>query len=195
MNILHKIQYSFRWLFKPHFIAGEKAERHFEALCEGNGYIIEKISQDRRRFAQYAANAQNRIKRGDYIVRNLGNAEIEVKCFSQRKYGSAVCYRIQYRQVKRHEEMERLTGEPIIFAIFERKGRNVVENSLRMIPLKELTSRRRRGIFYDERIKCLCIPVNVMYPAFEYLERYKARRGNENKTSNEKSRFYTERRI
>lgn len=177
MSILHKIQYPFRWLFKPHFIAGEKAERHFEALCEGSGYITERISQDRRRFAQYAFNTQNRVKRGDYIVRNLSNAEIEVKCFSQRKYGSAACYRIEYRQVKRHEEMERLTGEPVIFAIFERRGRSVVENSLRMIPLKELTIRRRRGVFYDERIKCLCIPVDVMYPAFEYLERYRASGG------------------
>lgn len=192
MDILHRIRYSFRWLFKPHFIAGEKAERHFEELCGANGYIVEKISQDRGRFAQYAANAQSFVKRGDYLVRNLSNAEVEVKCFSKRKYGSTVCYRIKYSHIKRHQEMERLTGEPVIFAVFERRGRNVVENSLRMIPLRELTSRRHRAIFYDESIKCLCVPVDIMYPAFDYFEKYKAHRS---KSLDDIARSYVGRRI
>lgn len=194
MNILHKIRHSYLWLFKPHFLAGERAERYFEALCEGGGYILERISQDRRSFARYAANARNRVKRGDYIVRNLGNAEVEVKCYSRRRYGSAPCYRIEYRQLKRHEEMERLTGAPVIFAIFERSGRNVVENSLRMIPLKELTYRRHRGVFYDGKRKSLCVPLGVMYPAFEYFETYKALRDDMNRTSVARGYAYARRR-
>jgi hypothetical protein len=176
MSILLTIRYSFRWLFHPQFIAGERAERHFEALCAAQGYILERISQDRKSFGTYALNTQKRVKRGDYIVRNLKNAEVEVKCYTGRKYRSAKCFVIEYSQIKRHEEMERLIGEPVIFAIFERNGRDVVQNSLRMIPLRELTppSRRHRAVFYDKAIKCLCIPLDVMYPAFEYFEKYKS---------------------
>ncbi|HEX8176649.1 MAG TPA: hypothetical protein VF543_16270 [Pyrinomonadaceae bacterium] len=196
MGILHKLHYSFRWLFQPHFLAGEKAEQHFEELCGLNGYIVERISQDKKSFAKYASNTLNSIKRGDFIVRNLKNAEVEVKCFSQRRYGSTKCYVIKYRHLKRHEEMQRLTGEPIIFAFFERKGRNVVENSLRMIPLRELIppSRRNRAAFYDERIKCLCIPVDAMYSEFEYFEKYKSRISG-TKSSNTPMYSYIQQRI
>jgi len=51
--------------------------------------------------------------------------------------------------------MEQMTGEPVICAVFERNGRNAAEKSLRMIPLRELTSRRHRAIFYDKQIKRL----------------------------------------
>lgn len=177
MGILRSLRYSFRWVFQPHFIAGERAERLFEELCEAEGYVLEKISQDRKGFAKYAAGARNRIKRGDYIVRNLRNAEVEVKCFSPRRYRRTACYAIKYRHIKGHEEMARFTGAPVIFAIFERSGRNVIVNSLRMMPLSELTppSRRRRAVFYNERIKSLCIPLEVMYLGFRYFAEYKSR--------------------
>jgi hypothetical protein len=174
MNIWHQVRYAFRWFFQPHFIAGEKAENRFEQLCETHGYIVEKISQDRRHFAQYAANAQSYVKRGDYIVRNLGNIEVEVKCFSLRTYGVTRCYCLKYSHIKRHEEIERLTGAPVIFAVFERNGRNVVEHSLRMIPLRELTARRHKAVFYDKQIKCLCVPFEIMYPAFDCFERHQS---------------------
>jgi hypothetical protein len=177
MGILHNIRFSFRWLFYPHYVAGERAERHFEELCGPAGYILERIRQDRKSFAQYASGAPSRVKRGDYIVRNLRNAEVEVKCFSPRRYRRGECFVIKYHQIKAHEAMERLTGEPIIFAIFERRGRDVVEGSLRMMPLRELTpiSRRHPDVFYDKPNRSLCIPLDVMYPAFEYFEKYKAR--------------------
>jgi hypothetical protein len=70
--------------------------------------------------------------------------------------------------------MMNLTGEPVVFAIFERKGRQAMKNSLRMIPLSDLTGKRKNGIFYDSRIKCLCIPIETMYSNFIYFEKYKS---------------------
>ena len=173
MNFSHKIRYFFNWIFNPQFIAGEKAEKYFEELCGSRNYIFEKIPQDKKNFAKYAAHSQNHIKRGDYLIRNLKNLEVEVKCYTRYKFGSKDYYAIKYSHIKRHEEMERITNEPVVFAIFERNGRNVVKDSLRMIPLKELTSQRKTTVFYDKRMKCLCIPLNVMYVGFHYFDIYK----------------------
>ena len=173
MNPLQKIQYWYRWIFKPHFLAGERAEQHFEQLSGSRGYVLEKIPQDKKNFGKYANNSQNHIKRGDFLVRNLKNLEVEVKCFTKRKYPATECFVIAYSHIKRHEEMVNLTGEPVVFAIFERNGRDIVENSLRMIPLRELTGQRRNGIFYDKRIKCVCIPLTLMYQDFSYFEQYR----------------------
>jgi hypothetical protein len=170
MNPLQKIQFWYLWIFKPHFLAGERAEKHFEQLSRSRGYILEKITQDRKSYEELENLG---VKRGDYLVRNLRNLEIEVKCFTKLKYSATECYAIAYSHIKRHEEMVKLTGEPVVFAIFERNGRDVVENSLRMIPLRELTGQRTNGIFYDSRIKCVCIPLTLMYQDFNYFEQYK----------------------
>ncbi len=71
--------------------------------------------------------------------------------------------------------MANTTNTPVVFAIFTRNGRTALENSLRMIPLNELTppSRRNKAIIYNQKIKCLQIPTTAMYPDFSYLERYK----------------------
>jgi hypothetical protein len=179
MNPLQKIKYWYRWIFEPQFLAGERAEQHFEKLSEMKGYILEKIPQDKNNFDKYKNNSENHIKRGDFLVRNLKNLEVEVKCFTKRKYEATrefpavECYVIAYSHIKRHAEMVNITGEPVVFAIFERNGREVLENSLRMIPLKELTGRRKDGIFYDKQIKCVSVPLNTMYPNFSYFEQYK----------------------
>ncbi len=78
MNPLQKIKYWYRWIFEPQFLAGERAEQHFEKLFEMKGYILEKIPQDKNNFDKYKNNSENHIKRGDFLVRNLKNLEVEV---------------------------------------------------------------------------------------------------------------------
>jgi hypothetical protein len=129
---------------------------------------LEKRLNVRQHLAQYAAHAHRSVKRGDYIIRNL-HLEIEVKCVSQYTDRSIVY--ISYSHAKRHQEMEKITGDQVIFAVFEKNGRRAVVDSLRMIPLKEVLSRRNAIIQYDERKKCLCVPFDIMYPKFEYLKR------------------------
>jgi hypothetical protein len=159
-------------LFQPHYLAGERAEQYFEQLARAKGYVLEKVTQDKKSFADWNNLS---IKRGDYLVRNLQNLEIEVKCFSTRKFAGKDYYSIKYSHIKRHEEMANTTNTPVVFAIFTRNGRTALENSLRMIPLNELTppSRRNKAIIYNQKIKCLQIPTTAMYPDFSYLERYK----------------------
>lgn len=162
-----------RTLIYPHFAAGRNAELLFEQLAYENGWTVEKIPQDRGGFDKYTANSVGGIKRGDYIIRNLRNTEVEVKCFS-RSRGHTPGYLLKYSHVKRHEGMQRMTETPVVFAIFERQGRHPVPGSLRMIPLSALTGRRDREIAYVKKRKSLHIPLTSMYPGFELLGRLRA---------------------
>lgn len=173
MRIINEIIDQLRCLFNPHFAAGRNAELLFEQLANENGWVVEKIPQDRASFDKYAANSRGGIKRGDFIVRNLRNTEIEVKCFSvsdRREPG----YLLRYSHVKRHEGMQNMTDSPVVFAIFERHGRHPVPHSLRMIPLHELTQQRSRGITYVDALKSLHIPFGSMYSGFDLLHRLAA---------------------
>jgi len=68
--------------------------------------------------------------------------------------------------------MEDFTKSCVVFAFFERNGRKVEEDSLRMIPLTELmpAQNRKVGISYDEKSKSLKIPRYVMYSGFELFQ-------------------------
>jgi hypothetical protein len=173
MRVITEFIDQIRFLFYPHLAAGRNAELAFEQLAHEQGWVVEKIPQDRDGFSKYAAASARGIKRGDYIVRNLRNTEIEVKCFSLSR-GANPGYLLRYSHVKRHEGMQDMTESAVVFAIFERRGRHPVPGSLRMIPLSELTRGRSREIAYVERLKSLHIPLSSMYPGFGLLERMRA---------------------
>ncbi len=167
MKLLHKI----RCLFNPHLAAGHKAEQAFEKLCEQNGYAWEKISQDKQSFRRYAALTKY-AKRGDYLIRN-NNVEVEVKCL--KVYGNKTPYQyLAWKDLKRHKQMEDFTRSRVVFAFFEKNGRKVREDSVRMIPLAELmpAQNRKFGIFYDEKNKSLRIPRHVMHSGFELFKHF-----------------------
>lgn len=166
-----------RRLFNPRFTAGHRAERAFERLAAERGWVLEPIPQDRATFRKYAGASAVGVKRGDYLVRNLGNVEVDVKCFTVYDYGEPG-YLIEYAHVKRHEAMEQMTGSPVVFAVFERSGRSPVEGSLRMIPLSELVGRERApDVEYIRARKCLHVPVWTMYPGFDLFDHIRAHGG------------------
>jgi hypothetical protein len=173
MNAISEFIDQIRCLIYPHFAAGKKAEQLFEQMAYENGWTVEKIPQDRSSFDKYAKHSARGIKRGDYIVRNLRNTEVEVKCFSRSRWRTPG-YLLKYSHVKRHEGMQELTDTPVVFAIFERRGRNPVRESLHMIPLSALTGRRSREITYVQKNKSLHIPLASMYPGFELLRSFRA---------------------
>jgi hypothetical protein len=96
---------------------------------------------------------------------------VEVKCL--KAYGKKTSYQyLAWKDLKRHKEMEDFTKNGVVFAFFERTGRKVKEDSLRMIPLTELmpAQNRKFGTFYDEKNKSLKIPRHVMYSGFELFK-------------------------
>jgi len=184
MNFLQRI----RCFFTARFAAGERAEQIFKKLCKEGGYVIEEISQDKESYEQYAV-ATDYAKRGDYLFVKT-NVEVDVKCLT--KYGRRGYQCLSWDQIKRHKKMESFANRQVIFAIFERRGRRVIEESLRMVPLEELLEVRKRkpGVFYDEEKRILKIPVDTMYPGFELLKKLEAQRKQAISSVPEKSRAH-----
>lgn len=161
------------WLniFRPHLAAGLKAEKIFAQQALQNRWLLEKIPQDKENFKRYKEVASDPVKRGDFICRNCNNLEIEVKCKSVYSKKSTKVFLIEYSQIKRHMEMNKLTDSKTIFAFYERNGSSVVENSLRMVDLDFLQSTHdyKKGRLYNAKLKCVEIPFKYTRPGFEVL--------------------------
>lgn len=167
------------WLFHQKFFAGIEAELEFADLAANEGYIIEKIPQDRKSFEKYIkalrldAHNFRHIKRGDFTVRNLVNLEVEVKCFSPGTSPNGQKYfTLKYRELKGLEAMSDVTKTPICIAIFERSGRAVKPNSLKMVSLKDVMN-KRDGITYNKHLKSMRIPASAMLDGFELFDDFK----------------------
>lgn len=164
--------YLWDWLVHPYRISGKRAERCFQDIATAQGYMLERISQTREDFGQYRRQALCRVKRGDFYIRKL-RLEVEVKC--KRRYRQL--FYLEYAEYKAHTAMVRLTGDPLIFAFFERAHRDVIPTSLHMIPLQKIVDRDQGRIAYDPGTKCLLIPVASMWPRLTYLEQLRRHRG------------------
>jgi hypothetical protein len=166
---LIRLRLWFQALFQPALVAGIRAEWHFSALAEQKRWVLERVDQSRGGLAKYRALAGRSVKRGDYICRNCGNAEIELKCKSL--YRGDDCYYIEYSEIKRLQEMQRITGAPVVFALMERVGSGVRPGSLRMCQLDFLmqTQDYRHRRLYDAATKCIRVPLKYTLPGFQVL--------------------------
>jgi len=167
--LVERVRVWFQSLFQPALAAGTRAEWHFSWLAEQKGWILERVDQTRAGMSRYRAAAGRSVKRGDYICRNCGNAEIELKC--KTLYHDHDCYFIEYREIMRLQEMQRITGAPVVFALMERAGSGVRPGSLRMVKLDFLldTHDYRAGRLYVPSTKCVRVPLKYTRPGFEVL--------------------------
>lgn len=158
------------------YCAGVRAEKLFRDLAFENKLIVEEISQDQQSFKPYTAFTPNSIKRGDFLIRNARNIEVEVKCRSLnvRTEGTKEnqFYKIAYSEVKKLDEMQQITGIPILIAFFQRLGRNPVSSSMKMIAVSRIAqSSKSRIVWYDETSKDFCVPLSLMQDGFSLIER------------------------
>ena len=80
---------------------------------------------------------------------------------------------IEYSHIKRHQRMkDEITSAPVVFAFYERKGRSVLMDTLRMIDLSFLLGSRdyKNGRLYDKRTKCIMVPFGYTRERFEVLD-------------------------
>lgn len=157
-------------LFEPALAAGARAEWYFAWLAEQKGWILERVDQSREGMAKYRAAAGRSVKRGDYICRNCGNVEIELKCKTLYPDGGG-CFFIEYSEIMRLQEMQRITGTSVVFALMEREGSRVRPESLRMVKLDFLldTQDYRAGRLYVPSKKCVRVPLRYTRRGFEVL--------------------------
>ena len=164
----------FDYVFRPQYYAGTRAEEIFMQQAHEARWPMERISQEKETMGIYKDVAGASVKRGDFICRNCGHAEIEVKCktkYSSRNVGDY--YMIEYSHIKRHQRMkDEITSAPVVFAFYERKGRSVLMDTLRMIDLSFLLGSRdyKNGRLYDKRTKCIMVPFRYTRERFEVLD-------------------------
>lgn len=164
----------FDYVFRPHYYAGTRAEEVFVQQAHEAKWPMERISQEKETMRTYKDVAGSSVKRGDFICRNCHNAEIEVKCktkYSSRDVGDY--YMIGYSHIKRHKRMkDKVTNSPVVFAFYERKGRSVLMDTLRMIDLNFLLGLQdyKSGKLYDDRTKCIKVPFRYTREKFEVLD-------------------------
>jgi len=153
------------------FKAGVKAQVLFQKQALEAEWIAEVISQDQTSFEVYTHNTKLSIKRGDFLIRNAGNLEIEVKCLTYyEKQGEYFIY-LSYRDLKKHENMEKITKVPVVIAFYKREGSEPDPDSLRMIMVKHILD--DGSIEYDDHCKCKVIPIAKALPGFKIVEDFK----------------------
>jgi len=162
-------------VFRPHYYAGSVAEDVFErqALDARPPWVVERIPQSKEAMRQYRAAAGRSVKRADSIVRNCGGAEVEVKCKTRYTRHADEYYLLTYSELKRHEAMrDSVTHAPVVFAFYERAGRKVLLETLRMVDLAFLfrTSDYRSGKLYLPQQKSLMVPFRYTRRGFEVFE-------------------------
>jgi hypothetical protein len=120
----------------------KKAENKFIELANLSGWIVEKLPQDQENFEQYWRICERKVKRGDFICRNRGNIEIEVKCLTLYPDNKFIkCFYIGIEECEKLLNMQDVTKTNIYFAFFEKNRNNEIANSpLRMISLNEVKS-------------------------------------------------------
>ena len=119
---------------EPNNIAGYKAERMFFNLAF-NKYILEPIEQDIESKERYNVFAKEKlskenysyIKRGDFLIRDILNLEVDVKC---RKFDDQDKFSINHYEIENFKRMQVISKVPIIYAVFERSGNAPLEDRL-----------------------------------------------------------------
>lgn len=158
-----------------YFRAGLKAQEYFKIQAKENGLILEELYQDKNSFQQYLlTNEYLAIKRGDFLVRNFGNIEIDVKCRSFHNINKQLIFRFRCKDVDKHLNMQKLTNSPIIIAVYRRKGDNLKKEIPYFISIDEINKQKSQfKTHYEEKDNtglCYEIPVNLTTQSFDYIK-------------------------
>ncbi len=157
---------------EANYRVGMKAQILFEEQSTRHGLIVEALSQTQESFRCYASNSDVPIKRGDYLIRNAGNLEVDVKCRSLKNADSMPFFFLACADVEKHANMESFTRCPVIIAFFEREGEQPVADSLRMITIGKILEERGKAIkaVSGEHGKVFMIPISLLHDGFTLID-------------------------
>lgn len=163
--------------------AGLKAQEYFKIQAKEEGLILEELNQDKESFQQYLVSDKYiEIKRGDFLVRNYENLEVDVKCRSFRYLSDGeLSFRFSCKDVEKHFNMQEYTQTPIIIAVYQRNGDNFKKGIPFFISIdriKELSSSLEKVLVKNVG-KCYEIPLKLTVQSFDYIidfDRYNIRK-------------------
>lgn len=138
--------------------------------------MLEELFQDESSFQQYLIKDEYfAIKRGDFLVRNYGNVEIDIKCrgFYKDNIGNIV-FNFKCYDVERHLNMQSLTNTPIFIAVYERKGDKVIEVNPYFFSIEntEFSALNKIYIKAENTGYCYQIPLKNTTQDFEFVKTY-----------------------
>lgn len=163
--------------------AGLKAQEYFKIQAKEEGLILEELNQDKESFQQYLVSDKYiEIKRGDFLVRNYENLEVDVKCRSFRYLSDGeLSFRFSCKDVEKHLNMQEYTQTPIIIAVYQRNGDNFKKGIPFFISIdriKELSSSLEKVLVKNVG-ECYEIPLRLTVQSFDYIidfDRYNIRK-------------------
>lgn len=166
--------------------AGIKAQGIFKEQAIKAEYILEDLSQDQDSFKAYTSIKDEylKIKRGDFLIRNVKNLEVDVKCrkFFYPKGSKTPYFEFNSEHLERHLNMYAFTKTPIIIAVYRREENtdNPIAESLVMVDvlyIKKLVDnlnlkayKRGNGV---ASYKAYQIPVEKCMTGFKLIEYYR----------------------
>lgn len=165
--------------------AGIKAQILFKKQALKEGYILEELSNDQVTFKNYTGISKEylKIKRGDFLVRNVKNIEIEVKCRNFYEIDEIKYFDFNCEDLERHRNMSKFTNSEIIIALYERKPGTdkPISTSLRTIEvsymyklvdelkLEQILRTNSKGEAYN----VYRFPIKRTAPKFARIEKHK----------------------
>lgn len=159
---------------KGWFRAGVKAQELFKKQAKKEKLMLEELFQDESSFKQYLITDEFlAIKRGDFLVRNYGNIEIDIKCRSFYKDSQKKkVFNFKCDDVLRHLNMQTLTNTPIIIAVYQRKGDEVIEETPYFFSISNTDFSRFNKIYVKSENTGYCyqIPIRNTKQNFSFIK-------------------------
>ena len=179
---------------KDWYRAGIKAQELFKKQAKEKQIILEELNQDVKSFKPYfVCKKFIPIKRGDYLIRNFGNIEVDVKCRTFYDTNNGKVFNFKCEDVEKHLNMQDFTKTPILIAVYKRIKDTVVEDTPHFISINTIKSNEssleKEYIYKENTGWCFRIPLNLTSQTFAYIKEIY------NQGSKSKSYTYKEERV
>lgn len=156
------------------FRAGIKAQELFKVQAVGKDLILEELFQDQESFKSYIKTAKKiSIKRGDFLIRNIKNLEIDIKCRNFYEANGETVFNFKVQHYYMHKNMMGFTQTPILIAVYENIENEPNPENLRMFEIDWIRKNNLNIIDVKNTGKCFQIPVEKTFEGFELLELYR----------------------
>jgi len=132
------ISADFRRLGEAWYRAELRARTIFAKLARDRQLVLEELNREPENFNPWVKAGKGKVKRGNFLVRNRGNIEVEVTCRSFYGRGVRKYFCFSQEDLRKHLNTEKVTHIPVIVAVFERKGDKPAEESLCMIKIDRI---------------------------------------------------------
>ncbi|WP_291400606.1 hypothetical protein [Daejeonella sp.] len=158
------------------FRAGLKAQELFKKHAKDHKLILEELNQDIKSFEQYnLENKKDKLKRGDFLIRNYGNLEIDIKCRSfYQNTNDDLVFNFKYADYKKHLNMQKETQTPILIAVYKRDGDKVIDDTPYFFSLENLDKNKLNVVDIKafNTGKCFQIPLKKTVQNFDFIKNY-----------------------